>query len=83
MQLLDRGLRRLTGQGTPAEVLAGAWRNLSFTNDPLASSLRKSANDAAALGFFNLGDIDLNGIYDLSLLNKVLAENGQPEVSAR
>lgn len=83
MQLVDRGLRRLTGQGTPSEVLASAWRNLSFTNDPIASSLRKSANDATELGFLNLGGIDLNGIYDLGLLNKVLAENGQPEVSAR
>jgi NitT/TauT family transport system substrate-binding protein len=81
LQMVDQGLRRSTGQSMPPEVLARAWGNLSFINDPIASSLRKSANDAAALGFLNLSGVSLDGIYDLRPLNKVLQETGQTEVT--
>lgn len=83
MQLVDQGLRRLTGQSLPPTVLAAAWGNLTFTNDPIASSFRKSANDAAALGFANLGGVDLDAIYDLRPLNRVLQQAGQREVLPR
>lgn len=83
MQLVDQSLRRLTGQSLPPEVGAAAWRNLTFTNDPIASSLRKSAEDAAALGFLQLGGVNLDGIYDVRALNTVLAETGQREVATR
>ena len=58
----------------PTTIIAGAWENLTFTLDPIASSLQKSADDADAVGL--LETVDLNGIYDLTLLNEVLAERG-------
>jgi NitT/TauT family transport system substrate-binding protein len=47
--------------------------------DPLATTLLKAANDAYALGFLDKKP-DLPNIYDLTLLNKILAEKSQPPV---
>ena len=60
-------------------VVAAAWKNMAFTNDPTASSLATSAQNAQNLGL--LDKVDLSGIYDLDPLNEVLAENGQQAVS--
>ena len=60
------------------ETIAAAWENLTFTPDPIASSLEKSKDDAVDVGL--LDDIDLDGIYDLSILNELLKERGEQEV---
>jgi NitT/TauT family transport system substrate-binding protein len=60
-------------------LLAPVWSNLTFTVDPIASSLQKSADDQKTLGFID--DANLTGIYDLSILNEVLREAGRPEVT--
>ncbi|AEF42324.1 ABC transporter substrate-binding protein [Hoyosella subflava] len=62
-----------------AELIAAAWQNLEFTPDPIASSLQESADDAVAAGL--LEPVDLNGIYDLTILNELLRERGVAEVS--
>ena len=49
-----------------------------FTLDPIASSLEQSAQDAEDVGL--LDPVDLDGIYDLTLLNEVLADRGDDEV---
>jgi NitT/TauT family transport system substrate-binding protein len=72
-------LLKITGKALSAKVIAAAWANLTFTNDPIASSLKKSSTDAVAAGL--LKPVDLTGIYDLKLLNEVLAENGQSPVA--
>jgi NitT/TauT family transport system substrate-binding protein len=72
-------LEKLTGKALPTEVITTAWGNLAFTLDPVASSLKKSADDAVAVGL--LKPVDLGGIYDLSLLNAILKEEGRPEVA--
>ena len=59
-------------------MITGSWANLEFTLDPIASSLDKSAKDAQAVGL--LDPVDLDGIYDLTILNKVLAAQGKPAV---
>jgi NitT/TauT family transport system substrate-binding protein len=53
---------------------------LTFLNDPIAESLRTSAAHAQDIGL--LAPVDLNGIYDLALLNEVLQANGEPDVAA-
>jgi NitT/TauT family transport system substrate-binding protein len=60
-------------------TIAAAWDNLTFTPDPIASSLEKSKDDAVEVGL--LDDVDLDGIYDLSILNELLAERGEQEVA--
>jgi NitT/TauT family transport system substrate-binding protein len=72
-------LSQLTGTTLPAGVLSTAWGNLTFTMDPIAASLQKSADEAKALGF--LDSSDLTGIFDLSVLNEVLTERGRPTIA--
>jgi NitT/TauT family transport system substrate-binding protein len=67
-------LKRLTTKSLKTEVLDQAWQNIEITNDPVASSLKKSADDAVAAGL--LAKPDLKGIYDLRLLREVLAGKG-------
>jgi NitT/TauT family transport system substrate-binding protein len=75
-------LKKLTGKELPEDVLAESLTRLEFTDDPIKSSLLKSANDAYDLGFLAKGEArpDLNGIYDLVLLNQVLTEKGLPTI---
>ncbi len=72
-------ITRITGSSMSPDVLATAWGNLTFTMDPIASSLQKSADAAKELGFLDTSD--LKGIYDLTLLNQVLSEAGKPTIT--
>ncbi|NEC25396.1 aliphatic sulfonate ABC transporter substrate-binding protein [Streptomyces sp. SID8111] len=67
-----------SGKALPAEVLDPAWESVRFTDDPLASTLSAQAGHAVDAGL--LKDPDLDGIYDLAPLNKVLAAAGEPTV---
>ena len=77
--LVNEGIKDVTQKGLPDAVLAAAWPNLTFTVDPIASSLATSAAEATELGL--LEKTDLTGIYDLTLLNEVLKEAGKPEIA--
>jgi NitT/TauT family transport system substrate-binding protein len=72
----------LTDAPIEPDVLADAWDNLEFTNDPIAASLEEDATDAAGVDLLDGLDSapPVTDIYDLTLLNEVLAENGQEEV---
>jgi NitT/TauT family transport system substrate-binding protein len=74
-------IERITDQRPSDEVVTASFENLTFTLDPIAASLQDSADDATAVGL--LDPVDLGGIYDLALLNELLAELGEPEVSGR
>jgi NitT/TauT family transport system substrate-binding protein len=76
----NAALTTLTKKALPAKVLDTAWSELAVTNDPLAASLKSEADHAVTAGFIT--QPDLSGIYDLTLLNKVLATAGQQPVSA-
>jgi NitT/TauT family transport system substrate-binding protein len=72
-------IQSLTGKPLKDDVLQAAFSNLSFTNDPIASSLYTGAQHAEAVGL--LKTVDLKGIYDLDPLNALLKAAGQPAVS--
>jgi NitT/TauT family transport system substrate-binding protein len=74
------GIAEVTGVSPDAGFVEIALGNLSFSPDPIADSLRGSAEDAEAVGL--LDPVDLDGIYDLTILNRLLAERGQPEVGS-
>jgi NitT/TauT family transport system substrate-binding protein len=76
-------IEAISGAPLSDEVLDGAWENLEFTFDPVASSLRQGAADAERLGLLDPVDLDDPGLYDLTILNELLAELGLEEVSAR
>ncbi|MDX3236171.1 aliphatic sulfonate ABC transporter substrate-binding protein [Streptomyces sp. ME03-5709C] len=69
-------LERLSGKPLPADVIDPAWKSIQVIDDPLASTLRTEADHAVTAGL--LDKPDLKGIYDLSLLNKVLQADGKP-----
>jgi len=76
--ITNDGIEADTTNRLADEIIAGAWENLSFTPDPIASSLEESKDDAVEVEL--LDDVDLGGIYDLAILNQLLAERGEAEV---
>ncbi|MET9435697.1 aliphatic sulfonate ABC transporter substrate-binding protein [Streptomyces sp. NPDC006551] len=72
-------LKDLTGKPLGAKVIDAAWPSIRFTDDPLAATLQAQADHAVKAGL--LERPDLNGIYDLGPLNKVLKATGQPAVA--
>jgi NitT/TauT family transport system substrate-binding protein len=77
--IVNAGIEKLTGKALPAAVIERAWQTLQFTVDPLAASLRKSAQDATDVGL--LDAVKLDGIYDLGPLNAILTAAGKPQVT--
>ena len=75
----NKQLEELTDKPLDQAVIDAAWENLTFTADPIASSLEKGAQDAEDVGL--LDSVDLNGIYDLGPLNEVLQGRGQSAVA--
>ncbi|MFF3404565.1 sulfate ABC transporter substrate-binding protein, partial [Streptomyces sp. NPDC002659] len=72
-------LKELTGKALAPEVIDPAWKSIQFTDDPLAATLQTEADHAVKAGL--LKEPDLAGIYDLTLLNKVLGAEGKPPVA--
>ncbi|MDQ1506506.1 MAG: sulfonate transport system substrate-binding protein [Actinomycetota bacterium] len=79
--LANQAIQKVAGKALAQAVLDAAWPNMTFTNDPIAASLRKGADNAKAVGLLDAGT-KLDGIYDLTLLNKVLKAAGKPEVKS-
>jgi NitT/TauT family transport system substrate-binding protein len=72
-------LTTLLGKGLKSSALAASFKQITFTNDPIASSLAADAKHAQAVGL--LQPVNLNGIYDLGPLNAVLKADGEAQVS--
>ncbi len=66
------------GQGAARRRHRPAWKSVTFLDDPLASTLGTEARHAVTAGL--LEKPDLKGIYDLTLLDKVLKAEGEKEV---
>jgi sulfonate transport system substrate-binding protein len=74
-------LASLTGKGLKTPVLDAAFAQVTFTNDPVESSLIADANHAVAVGLLKPVS-NLSAIYDLGPLNQLLAAAGQQQVSS-
>lgn len=77
-KVLGGKLAELSGEPLPPRVLGPAFRHVEVTDDPLAATLREEADHAITAGL--LEQMSLKGIYDLTLLNKVLKDEGRPTV---
>jgi NitT/TauT family transport system substrate-binding protein len=73
-------LASYTGKPLKPDIVAASFKEITFTNDPDAASLKTDADQAASLGL--LKPVNLNGIYNLDPLNKVLAAAGESQVSS-
>jgi sulfonate transport system substrate-binding protein len=79
-QAANGELTTLLGKGLSSTVLTDSLKYITFTNDPVASSLTTDAQHAVAVGL--LKPVSLAGIYDLGPLNALLKADGQPQVSS-
>ena len=77
--LTNQGITKIAGKGLAQPVIDAAWGNMTFTVDPIASSLRSGADHAKDVGLLDAAT-KLDGLYDLTLLNKVLKAEHKPEV---
>ncbi|MFC4496382.1 aliphatic sulfonate ABC transporter substrate-binding protein [Streptomyces ovatisporus] len=77
-QHINTALQRDAGKPLPRPVLDSAFEEIEVTDDPLAATLALQARHAVGAGL--LDKARLEGIYDLSILNKVLKGEGKPTV---
>ena len=77
-KLTNQGIAKITNSTLSDAVIQAAWKNLTFTNDPIEASIKTSADNAVKIGL--LKSVDLTGFYDLTILNGVLTAAGQPTV---
>ena len=78
-QVANQAIAQLTGKALSSQVVAAAWKNLTFTWDPLASTLRQEADDAQSAGL--LQNTNLKGLVDVAALNAVLKADAKNTVS--
>lgn len=74
-------LTSVLGKGLKPAILASAFKQIKFTDDPIASSLLADAQHAVAVGLLKPVS-NLKGIYDLGPLNKLLQAAGEPTVNS-
>jgi NitT/TauT family transport system substrate-binding protein len=80
-RVVNDGINTLTGKALTPEVIDRAWQNMTVTDDPVAASLQASADNAVAAGV-TTKKVDLHGIYELTILNRIHIQRGLPAVSA-
>jgi NitT/TauT family transport system substrate-binding protein len=73
-------LAAYTGKPLSSKVIGPAFKEITFTDDPDATSLTQDAQQAQSVSL--LKPVNLSGIFDLSPLNSILTADGDPTVSA-
>jgi NitT/TauT family transport system substrate-binding protein len=79
-KLLNEQIQRETGKALPPAVLDDAYSRLQITYDPLHAALSSAAKQAFDAGFLGRQMPDLSGLYDLAILNQVLAEKNRKAI---
>ena len=74
-------LTSILGKGLKPAALAAAFQQITFTDDPIASSLLTDAQHAVAVGLLKPIS-NLKDIYDLGPLNTLLQAAGEPTVNS-
>jgi len=71
---INAEIAKETGKALADQIIEDAFSRLDVTVDPVRSSVLTSAKHAADLGIFGGKQPDVSGLFDLTLLNQVLAE---------
>ncbi len=79
-KILNGEIKKMTGLSLNEDELKDAMGRIEITYDPVKQSLLKSADDAYELGYLGDKKPDLSNIYDLRMLNKVLAEKKMQQI---
>jgi NitT/TauT family transport system substrate-binding protein len=72
-RVVNAQLEQVTGKALEPATVERAFANIEITEDPLAATLRTTAEHAFATGLVK--EADLRGIYDLTLLREVLGHD--------
>ena len=75
----NTALAALTGKALKASELATAWSDMTFTNDPMASSIQTDVAHAKAAGF---ATTNIKGIFDLGPINQLLTAAGKAPLTS-
>jgi NitT/TauT family transport system substrate-binding protein len=78
-KLVSEGIGSVKGKAPATSLVATSFKSITFTLDPIASSLKTDAAHAKALGLID--STDLKNIYDLTLLNKMLTAQGKAAIT--
>jgi NitT/TauT family transport system substrate-binding protein len=73
-------LDALSGKSLKTPILSASFDQITFTNDPIASSQTADVAHAVSVGLLTPVK-NLSSIYDLGPLNTLLSAAGQPQVS--
>ena len=79
-KVLNAQIQRETGKALSPPVLDDAYGRLQITYEPLRGELQRAAQLAFDAGFLGRQMPDLSRLYDLTVLNQVLAEAGKRAV---
>jgi NitT/TauT family transport system substrate-binding protein len=80
--LIDDRIANLTSTtATNSTIFNNATQYLTFTYDPLEASVAQQAQNAYELGFLGTTAPNLNGLFNLTLLNEVLQQDGLAQVT--
>ena len=75
----NTALATLTGKSLSSGELDSAWSDMTFTNNPLASTISADEAHAKAAGFTTSS---ISGIFDLGPINQLLTAQGKPTLSS-
>jgi NitT/TauT family transport system substrate-binding protein len=73
-------LAAYTGKSLKSSLIASAFKEITFTNDPDEASLTQDAQQAESVGL--LKSADVSGIFDLSVLNAALKAAGEAQIGS-
>jgi NitT/TauT family transport system substrate-binding protein len=79
-RLTSTGIEKATGKPIETSLVDASFDHITFTLDPIASSVQKSAEEGKEIGF--LESSDLASIFDLGIANDVLSARRQPAVAS-
>ena len=79
-KLLNQQIQKETGKALSQGLLDEAFARIEVTYDPLRNTLLTSARSAFEAGFLGREMPDLSGLYDLTILNQVLASKGRKPI---
>jgi len=76
---VSNNIARITGKAIPGDLVIASFKNIEFTDDPIATSLVKNNKDASKIEGLTSAD-SLKGIYELKYLNQALTDAKEPTV---
>jgi NitT/TauT family transport system substrate-binding protein len=74
-------LSKMLGKGLDPSVVSASFKQVTFSDDPVASSLATDAQHAVAVGLLTPVK-NISSLYDLAPLNALLKADGQPQVKS-